>query len=419
MGIVMVSLTSPAAAQSAAGVPGTAPADVGTHTRPDAPTEWGERIRSFGPLPRRGRLAVLIGVWWLLITPAHSLAGQNPPAPKSIVGFTMEQVKTLFGQPSLEQPEPDRTVIWYYDGTSTGTVKIQFTNGQVTSPIAVRTIEELQRKATHGRPAPNLTSAIGSVRVYAHPALGWSVLYPSDWKLDTSLQDQVRILAEPGERGLIGFTSFNSPQFTSLAAFAKSIYEDRVRRFADRQQKLQVVSQRSFALPNGTQAIEVIDQIGEGVVGQSRSVFLQTGDQTYVIINAESELQAWSALEPYFSRIIDSFSVRHDDDRRQSQREAYDVGATGIEPPQVLSEVRPAYTKDAMDRKIQGVVLLRVVVLKDGTVTDIQVIRSLDSVFGLDQEAIKAARQWHFVPGTRNGVPVNVRVGLEMTFELK
>jgi TonB family protein len=37
---------------------------------------------------------------------------------------------------------------------------------------------------------------------------------------------------------------------------------------------------------------------------------------------------------------------------------------------------------------------------------------------GLDEEAIKAAKQWKFAPGTRNGEPVPVMVSIELTFTL-
>jgi protein TonB len=72
-----------------------------------------------------------------------------------------------------------------------------------------------------------------------------------------------------------------------------------------------------------------------------------------------------------------------------------------------------------MRAKVQGTVLLQCVVRPDGSVTDIQVLRSLDSVFGLDQEAIKAARQWRFAPGTRMGAPVAVQITIELTFTLR
>jgi protein TonB len=91
----------------------------------------------------------------------------------------------------------------------------------------------------------------------------------------------------------------------------------------------------------------------------------------------------------------------------------------GVTLPRVLREVKPMYTSEAMRAKVQGAVTLRCVVRPDGSVTDIQVIRSLDSVFGLDQEATKAARQWQFVPGTRMGQPVSVQITIELTFTLR
>jgi TonB family protein len=91
----------------------------------------------------------------------------------------------------------------------------------------------------------------------------------------------------------------------------------------------------------------------------------------------------------------------------------------GIDLPRVLREVRPNYTADAMRAKVQGTVLIEAVVLPDGTVGQVQVVRSLDTVFGLDQEAVKAARQWRFAPGTRMGQPVAVLVTIELTFTLR
>ncbi|HEX7123174.1 MAG TPA: energy transducer TonB, partial [Gemmatimonadaceae bacterium] len=81
---------------------------------------------------------------------------------------------------------------------------------------------------------------------------------------------------------------------------------------------------------------------------------------------------------------------------------AYRPGS-GVDIPRVLREVKPQYTADAMRAKVQGVVELEAVVLQDGSVGDVQVTRSLDHTFGLDNEAIKAVKQWRFAPGTRLG----------------
>ena len=91
----------------------------------------------------------------------------------------------------------------------------------------------------------------------------------------------------------------------------------------------------------------------------------------------------------------------------------------GISPPRLLREVTPEYTSEAMRARIQGTVWLEVVVLPDGTVGDITVSKSLDTVFGLDSQAVAAARRWLFAPGTRLGEPVAVLVTLELFFNLR
>jgi len=90
-----------------------------------------------------------------------------------------------------------------------------------------------------------------------------------------------------------------------------------------------------------------------------------------------------------------------------------------VTAPRVLQRVNTQYTDAALRAKVQGNVLLDVVINTDGSVGDVKVSRSLDSRFGLDEEAIKAAKQWRFAPGMRMGVPVRVLVTLEMTFSLR
>lgn len=97
---------------------------------------------------------------------------------------------------------------------------------------------------------------------------------------------------------------------------------------------------------------------------------------------------------------------------------AYRPGS-GIALPTVLREVKPAYTADAMRAKVQGSVWLECIVMPDGSVGEVKVTRSLDPIFGLDQEAIKAARLWKFRPGMRQGEPVPVIITIELTFTLR
>ncbi len=89
---------------------------------------------------------------------------------------------------------------------------------------------------------------------------------------------------------------------------------------------------------------------------------------------------------------------------------------SGIEPPRLLREVKPEYTEAARRAAIEGDVLLEVIVLADGSVGEVRVVRGLG--FGLDERAVRAMRQWRFHPAERRGVPVGVQVEVAMSFRL-
>ena len=91
-----------------------------------------------------------------------------------------------------------------------------------------------------------------------------------------------------------------------------------------------------------------------------------------------------------------------------------------LSPTLIRPEAKPNYTAEAMRAKIQGRVVLEAVVMADGSVGPVRVIRSLDPTFGLDQEAIKTAKLWRFSPGkNRLGEDIPVLVVIEMDFTLR
>jgi protein TonB len=90
----------------------------------------------------------------------------------------------------------------------------------------------------------------------------------------------------------------------------------------------------------------------------------------------------------------------------------------GCVNPKPIKSQDPKYTSEAMRAKLQGDVDLDIVVLKNGTVGEVRITKSLDSQFGLDKEAIAAAKQWLFRPATCQSVPVDMIVGLSIEFRL-
>lgn len=99
----------------------------------------------------------------------------------------------------------------------------------------------------------------------------------------------------------------------------------------------------------------------------------------------------------------------------------FNAGGIGVTSPQLIKEVKPRYTVDAMRAKLQGVVEMQAVVLPDGSVdpNSVRITRSLDRVLGLDQQALAALREWRFRPGRVKGQPVSVRINVELTFTLR
>lgn len=93
------------------------------------------------------------------------------------------------------------------------------------------------------------------------------------------------------------------------------------------------------------------------------------------------------------------------------------VGESGLREPVALFQPLPSYTEQARKHRIQGLVLLQVVIFKDGSVGSVRVLRGLDH--GLDESAIQTVmNKWRFRPGTLNGKPVDVLANIEVDFRL-
>jgi TonB family protein len=92
------------------------------------------------------------------------------------------------------------------------------------------------------------------------------------------------------------------------------------------------------------------------------------------------------------------------------------AGAPQVTAPRLMTEVHPEYTTAGRNARIAGEVVLSGWVELDGKVTNIAVVQSLDSKYGLDEQAIKAFSQWRFAPATKDGKPVRARITARLAF---
>jgi TonB family protein len=101
---------------------------------------------------------------------------------------------------------------------------------------------------------------------------------------------------------------------------------------------------------------------------------------------------------------------------QQQDETVYPVG-NGVTEPIPLKNVQPSYTQEARDARVQGTIQLEAVIGSDGSISKVQVLKSLG--YGLDENAAKALSEWQFKPGTKDGKPVNVRIQVTMNFSLR
>ena len=88
----------------------------------------------------------------------------------------------------------------------------------------------------------------------------------------------------------------------------------------------------------------------------------------------------------------------------------------GDTPPRVLNTVEPAFTEEARRKKIQGIVMISVLVNEEGMPIDPKVTRPLDP--GLDEKAIECVLEYRFRPAMHEGTPVATRITVEINFRL-
>jgi len=87
-------------------------------------------------------------------------------------------------------------------------------------------------------------------------------------------------------------------------------------------------------------------------------------------------------------------------------------------PPIVISRVLPVYPRAARSRGVEGRVVLRAVITRDGRVE--HAVTVLESADLFDTAAVEALRQWRFKPGRdREGKPVRVLIEVPMRFQLR
>jgi len=95
----------------------------------------------------------------------------------------------------------------------------------------------------------------------------------------------------------------------------------------------------------------------------------------------------------------------------------YSAVPPGGTQPEELDRVMPRYPTSARRAGIEGKVVVRGIVRKDGTIDNVEVIKDLPNNLG--EEARRAVSRWRFRPATYHGEPIDVYYTVTVNFRLQ
>jgi protein TonB len=87
-----------------------------------------------------------------------------------------------------------------------------------------------------------------------------------------------------------------------------------------------------------------------------------------------------------------------------------------VSAPYQINQVEAEFSDEARRAKYQGIVVVAIIVDKQGNPLNPRVVRALG--MGLDEKAIEAVMKYKFHPAMKDGKPVAVPVNIEINFRL-
>jgi protein TonB len=95
----------------------------------------------------------------------------------------------------------------------------------------------------------------------------------------------------------------------------------------------------------------------------------------------------------------------------------YTAVPPGGTQPEEIDRVLPRYPAAARRNGVEGSVVLRGIVRRDGTMDEVEVIKDLP--YGLGDAARRAVSRWRFRPATFRGEPIDVYYTVTVNFRLQ
>jgi protein TonB len=93
------------------------------------------------------------------------------------------------------------------------------------------------------------------------------------------------------------------------------------------------------------------------------------------------------------------------------------AGSKDAVPPKLIKKVAPEYPRDEQAARVEGRVVMEIVVTPEGCVGDLQVPKSDNAAFSY--EALWAVSRWRYEPAKKDGKAVAVYVTVVVDFKMR
>ena len=159
-------------------------------------------------------------------------------------------------------------------------------------------------------------------------------------------------------------------------------------------------------------------------IQQSGTVLPPANYRSELLKEARDDLEKYVTLSPknkdisFYQNYLESirFFAEYYSKTGETNSDSAEKLAPNTTTLKILSKPRANYTDSARSAGVMGTITLLINFSADSTTKDILVIRSLG--FGLDQEAIRAAKKIKFTPEIKDGKPISVVKLVQYTFTL-
>jgi TonB family protein len=224
--------------------------------------------------------------------------------------------------------------------------------------------------------------------------------------------------------------------FCAASAVAGN-YDDEIRR-----QWEQKIKQSSAALQHGDYKASL--RIANRLIGEMEEM-LGPGDSAAYVFgivvthkalanaglgNRDDALWYWHTALALFPRLAEAdlsmfgeagkFLKEHPPEvaRNSSTSRPVELPTPNVTAPRVLKHVEPRYPAGAMTFDVSGILIVEVIIDKEGRVSSPRIRKALPAPT-LSYAALDAVRQWRFEPGRIGGEPVDVLFNLTVNFKLR